>query len=32
MPLGESLTERFAHVHLLVAAAAIAATPDVPLT
>ena len=32
MPLGDSLTERFAHVHLLVAAAAIAATPDVPLT
>ncbi|MDP8968275.1 MAG: amidohydrolase family protein [Actinomycetota bacterium] len=32
IPLGESLTERFAHVHLIVAAAAIAATPDVPVT
>jgi predicted TIM-barrel fold metal-dependent hydrolase len=32
MPLGESLTERFAHIHLLVTAAAIAATPDVPVT
>ena len=32
MPLGDSLTERFAHVHLLVTAAAIAATPDVPVT
>lgn len=32
IPLGDSLTERFAHVHLLVTAAAIAATPDVPLT
>ncbi len=31
MPLGESLTERFAHIHLLVSAAAIAATPDVPV-
>jgi predicted TIM-barrel fold metal-dependent hydrolase len=31
-PLGESLTERFAHIHLLVTAAAIAATPDVPIT
>ena len=32
MPLGESLTDRFAHIHLLVGAAAIAATPDVPVT
>jgi len=32
MPLGDSLTERFAHVHLIVSAAAIAATPDVPVT
>ena len=31
MPMGDSLTERFAHIHLLVAAAAIAATPDVPV-
>jgi predicted TIM-barrel fold metal-dependent hydrolase len=31
-PLGAELTERFAHIHLLVAAAAIAATPDVPVT
>jgi len=31
-PLGDSLTERFAHVHLIVSAAAIAATPDVPVT
>jgi predicted TIM-barrel fold metal-dependent hydrolase len=31
IPLGESLTERFAHIHLLVCAAAIAATPDVPV-
>ena len=31
IPLGEALTERFAHVHLLVVAAAIAATPDVPV-
>lgn len=31
LPPGETLTERFAHVHLLVAAAAIAATPDVPV-
>jgi len=31
-PLGESLTERFAHIHLLVIAATIAATPDVPVT
>jgi predicted TIM-barrel fold metal-dependent hydrolase len=31
-PLGESLTERFAHIHLLVTAATIAATPDVPVT
>lgn len=31
IPLGESLTERFEHVHLLVSAAAIAATPDVPV-
>lgn len=31
LPLGESLTERFAHIHLLVTAAAIAATPDVPV-
>ena len=29
IPMGESLTERFAHIHLLVSAAAIAATPDV---
>ncbi len=32
IPLGGSLMERFAHVHLLVSAAAIAATPDVPVT
>jgi uncharacterized protein len=32
MPLGDSLTERFAHIHLVVSAAAIAATPDVPVT
>ena len=32
IPLGDSLTERFAHIHLLVTAAAIAATPDVPVT
>jgi hypothetical protein len=31
IPLGETLTERFAHIHLLVTAAAIAATPDVPV-
>ena len=31
-PLGEALTDRFEHIHLLVAAAAIAATPDVPVT
>ncbi len=31
MPMGASLTERFAHIHLLVTAAAIAATPDVPV-
>ncbi len=31
MPLGEHLTDRFTHIHLLVSAAAIAATPDVPL-
>jgi predicted TIM-barrel fold metal-dependent hydrolase len=31
IPLGDSLTERFAHIHLLVCAAAIAATPDVPV-
>jgi len=31
IPLGESLTDRFAHIHLLVSAAAIAATPDVPV-
>ena len=30
-PLGAALTERFEHIHLLVAAAAIAATPDVPV-
>jgi predicted TIM-barrel fold metal-dependent hydrolase len=30
-PLGEALTDRFEHIHLLVAAAAIAATPDVPV-
>ncbi len=30
-PLGEELTERFEHIHLLVSAAAIAATPDVPV-
>ena len=32
IPLGDSLTERFAHIHLIVTAAAIAATPDVPVT
>ncbi len=31
IPMGDSLTERFAHIHLLVCAAAIAATPDVPV-
>ena len=31
-PLGAALTDRFEHIHLLVAAAAIAATPDVPVT
>lgn len=31
LPLGETMTDRFAHIHLLVAAAAIAATPDVPV-
>lgn len=31
VPLGDPLHERFAHGHLLVAAAAIAATPDVPV-
>ena len=31
IPMGESLTDRFAHIHLLVTAAAIAATPDVPV-
>jgi hypothetical protein len=31
IPLGDSLTDRFAHIHLLVCAAAIAATPDVPV-
>ncbi len=31
IPLGDTLSERFAHIHLLVAAAAIAATPDVPV-
>lgn len=30
-PPGAELTDRFAHIHLLVAAAAIAATPDVPV-
>jgi predicted TIM-barrel fold metal-dependent hydrolase len=32
IPLGESMTERFAHIHLVVCAATIAATPDVPVT
>ncbi len=32
IPLGDVLSERFAHIHLLVSAAAIAATPDVPVT
>lgn len=31
VPIGETLPERFAHIHLLVSAAAIAATPDVPV-
>jgi uncharacterized protein len=31
-PLGEDLHERFAHIHLVVTASAIAATPDVPVT
>ena len=31
-PLGEQLHERFDHIHIVVAAAAIAATPDVPVT
>lgn len=30
-PMGEAPMERFAHVHLLIVAAAIAATPDVPV-
>jgi predicted TIM-barrel fold metal-dependent hydrolase len=30
-PVGETLPERFAHIHLLVTAAAIAVTPDVPV-
>jgi len=30
-PPGETLPERFAHIHLLVTAAAIAVTPDVPV-
>jgi hypothetical protein len=29
--MGEALMERFAHLHLLLVAAAIAATPDVPV-
>lgn len=32
IPLGEQLTDRFTHIHLLVSAAAIAATPDVPVS
>jgi predicted TIM-barrel fold metal-dependent hydrolase len=32
MPLGDELSDRFAHIHLVVSAAAIAATPDVPVT
>jgi uncharacterized protein len=32
MPLGDELMDRFAHIHLIVSAAAIAATPDVPVT
>jgi uncharacterized protein len=32
IPLGDELTDRFAHIHLVVSAAAIAATPDVPVT
>ncbi len=31
IPLGATMTERFAHVHLLVVASALAATPDVPV-
>jgi hypothetical protein len=31
VPLGETLPERFAHIHLLVSAAALAATPDIPV-
>lgn len=31
VPLGDTLTDRFAHIHLLVSAAAIASTPDVPM-
>ncbi|MEA2154348.1 MAG: uncharacterized protein QOE11_488 [Solirubrobacteraceae bacterium] len=31
-PVGEALHERFTHIQLLVTAAAIAATPDVPVT
>ncbi|HUR87018.1 MAG TPA: amidohydrolase family protein [Solirubrobacteraceae bacterium] len=31
-PLGDDLHERFAHIHVVVTAAAIAATPDVPVT
>jgi hypothetical protein len=31
-PLGEALHERFKHIHIVVTAAALAATPDVPVT
>lgn len=32
LTVGDTLTDRFAHSHLLISAAAIAATPDVPVT
>jgi hypothetical protein len=31
-PLGDALQDRFSHIHIVVTAAAIAATPDVPVT
>jgi len=31
LPLGENLTDRFAHIHVLVTAAALSSTPDVPV-
>jgi uncharacterized protein len=32
LPMGETLSQRFTHIHCLFAASAIAATPDVPVT